>query len=126
MFVLRNLGHRQALNVIFWPFFQKKFKPSVGQEIDARSKIPLQVRLVLAASLSHAEGGLKPSIPGLISPKNRRNFAANAVPDSCSSALRCCSPLPSQAIAQHDAGKYSGGKVLSSFSPKKKKRISTF
>lgn len=91
MFVLWILRHRRALNLLFWPYFRNNFKPSAGQETVARTKISLQLLLVLSASITHTKGWLKLSIPGLISPKNQRSRTAN-IQFTKQTSPWCCSP----------------------------------
>ena len=106
-----------------------------GDRCKGKKKISLQLLLLLAASLTHTEGWLKPSIPGPISPNSQTSFAANAAPDSFSSQSKrvpaaipkapqsCDAALPyltsNHSAWSRDAGRYSGGKVLSSCLSKK-------
>lgn len=99
MFVLWILRHRRALNLLFWPYFRKNFKPSAGQNTDARTNISLQLLLVLSASITHTEGWLKPSISGLISPKNHRSWTANIQFTEQTSPWCCSPPSPTESSA---------------------------
>lgn len=93
----------------FWPYFRKKFKLGAGWEPNARTKVTLHL---FPLSEPHPE---EMKLPGLTFPTTLRSCAANKRAGMSTETQRLLFPPPWDHSAwSRGAGRYPGGKVLSS------------